>query len=53
MFVFLGARPPGVNIGEAAPNQIPYFDIDESALKTGVRDLGGLAIGFLHGEVEK
>ena len=53
MFVFLGVRPPGVNIGEAAPNHNPYFDIDESALKTGVRVLAGLAIGFLHGDVEK
>ena len=53
MFVFLGGRAPGVNIGEAAPNHSPYFDIDESALKTGIRVLAGLAIRFLHGEVEK
>ena len=53
MFVFLGARPSGAAIGEAAPNHSPYFDIDESALKTGVRVLAGLAIGFLHGELEK
>ena len=53
MFVFLGARPSGVDIGEAAPNHSPYFDINESALKTGVRVLAGLAIGFLHGEEEK
>ena len=53
MFVFLGARPPGVNVGEAAPNHSLYFDIDEYALITGVRVLAGLAIGFLHGDVEK
>ena len=39
--------------GEAALNHSPYFDIDESALKTGIRVLAGLAIRFLHGEVEK
>tara|TARA_Y100000588_G_scaffold119424_2_gene130735 strand:+ start:883 stop:1089 length:207 start_codon:yes stop_codon:yes gene_type:complete len=53
MSVFLGARLPGVNIGEAPPNHSPYFDIDESALKTGVRVLAGLEIGFLHGDEEK
>ena len=40
----------GEDIGEAAPNHNPYFDIDESALKTGIRVLAGLAIRFLHGE---
>ena len=53
MFVSLGARPPGVNIGAAAPNHSACFDIDESVLKTGVRVLAGLAIGFAHGDVEK
>ena len=43
----------GEDIGEAAPNHSPYFDVNESALKTGVRVLTGHAIGFLHGEVEK
>ena len=39
--------------GEAALNHSPYFDIDESALKTGIRVLAGLAIRFLNVEVEK
>ena len=42
-----------MDIGEAAPNHRPYFEIDESAEKRGVRVLAGLAIGFLHGKVEK
>tara|TARA_Y100000588_G_scaffold377762_1_gene457320 strand:- start:702 stop:908 length:207 start_codon:yes stop_codon:yes gene_type:complete len=46
MFVFLGARPSGVAVGKAAPNHSPYFDIDEFALKSGVRVLAGLALDF-------
>ncbi len=42
-----GARPSGVDAGQAAPNHGPYFDIDGSALKSGVRVLAGLALDFL------
>ena len=50
MFVFLGARLPGVADGEAAPNHSPRFVIDESAMRLGVRTLAGLALDFLHGQ---
>ena len=48
MFVFLGARPNGTQKNEAAPNHSPYFIIDESALKLGVRTLASLALDYLH-----
>ena len=48
MFVFLGARPNGTPKNEAAPNHSPYFLIDESALKLGVRTLASLALDYLH-----
>ncbi len=35
----LGARPPEVAPGEAAPNHSPFFYVDEDALVTGVRAL--------------
>ena len=50
MFVFLGARAPGVAADEAAPNHSPHFVIDESAMRLGVRTLAGLALDFLHGD---
>ena len=50
MFVFLGARVPGVSRAEAAPNHSPRFVIDESALRLGVRTLASLALDFLHGD---
>ena len=49
MFVFLGARPPGVPREAAAPNHSPRFTIDEAVLKTGVRTLANLALDYLHG----
>jgi amidohydrolase len=48
MFVFLGARVPGVSRDEAAPNHSPRFVIDESAMRLGVRTLATLALDFLH-----
>jgi amidohydrolase len=49
MFVFLGARPPGVPQDKAASNHSPRFVIDEAVLKTGVRTLANLALDYLHG----
>jgi len=37
MFFFLGIRPEGMDTHEVAPNHSPRFQINESALKTGVR----------------
>jgi amidohydrolase len=53
MFVFLGARPSGLTIDEAPSNHSPYFDIDEAALRTGVRVLAGLSLEFLKKGSEK
>ena len=53
MFVFLGARPPGLSLDEAPPNHSPYFDIDEAALRTGVRVLAGLSLEFLKKSAKK
>lgn len=47
MFVFLGARLPGIARAEAAPNHSPRFVIDESALRLGVRTYAALALDFL------
>ncbi len=49
MFVFLGARPPGVSQEAAEPNHSPRFVIDEAVLKTGVRTLANLALDYLRG----
>ena len=53
MFVFLGARPPGLSLDEAPSNHSPYFDIDEAALRTGVRILAGLSLEFLKKAAKK
>ena len=47
MFVFLGARLPGISRADAAPNHSPRFVIDESALRLGVRTYAALALDFI------
>ena len=47
VFVFLGINKPGVTREQAAPNHSPLFFVNEDALITGVRTLGGLAVDYL------
>ena len=47
VFFFLGTNPPGVALGEAAPNHSPRFQLDEAALVIGVRALAQLAVDAL------
>lgn len=47
LFLFLGIRPPGVRLEDAAPNHSPRFFVDESALRLGVRALSRLALDYL------
>jgi len=43
---FLGITPPD-QVGQAAANHSPKFDVDEKALVTGVRALANLAADYL------
>ncbi len=47
LYVFLGVRKEGVAPGEAASNHSPFFYVNDSALKNGVRTLATLALDFL------
>jgi amidohydrolase len=47
LYLWLGIRPEGTPLEEAAPNHSPRFVIDEAALPLGVRALSHLAIDFL------
>jgi amidohydrolase len=47
LYLWLGARPPGVSKEEVAPNHSPHFFVDEGALLLGVRTLAGLSVDFL------
>jgi amidohydrolase len=47
-FFFLGGRPKGVKIEDAAPHHTPDFYVDESSLILGVRALSNLALDFLN-----
>ncbi len=47
LFFFLGVTPKGVDPKQAAPNHSPRFFADESALITGLRALGSLAVDYL------
>jgi metal-dependent amidase/aminoacylase/carboxypeptidase family protein len=49
LFVFLGIRPPGQALADAAPNHSPRFYVDERGLPLGVRALANLAVDFLAG----
>jgi len=47
LYLWLGARPPGVPEEEAAPNHSPHFFVDEDALLLGMRTMAGPAVDFL------
>ena len=47
MFVFLGGSPKGTDLGKVAYNHSPRFQIDESALKLGVRTLTYLTLDYM------
>jgi len=49
LYVFLGVTPGDQDPAKAAPNHNPRFFVDESALVTGVRTLGFLAVNFVTG----
>jgi amidohydrolase len=50
LYFWLGTRSPGVAEKDAAPNHSPLFEVDESALRLGVRALAHLAVDFLSQE---
>lgn len=47
LYFFVGGLPPDRDPAEAAPHHTPDFHIAESAMKTGVRALAGLAIDYM------
>ena len=47
LYLFLGVRKEGVDAGQAASNHSPYFYVNDSALKNGVRTLATLALDYL------
>jgi amidohydrolase len=47
LYLAIGAAPTGVPLDEVAPHHTPDFRIEESAMKTGVRALAGLAIDYM------
>jgi amidohydrolase len=49
LFFFLGITPPD-QMGKAASNHSPLFNVDEKALPTGVRALAHLAVDYLTGK---
>ncbi len=51
-FLFLGIRPPGTKLEDAAPNHSPRFFVDESALPLGVKVLSNLAVDYLAGQTK-
>jgi len=46
-YFFLGAKPPNVKLEDAPDHHTPYFFIDESAMKLGVKTLSNMALDFL------
>ncbi len=47
VFLRLGCRPPGQEVGDSAPNHSPRFFVDERCLKLGVTILSALALDWL------
>ncbi|MCG8591276.1 MAG: amidohydrolase, partial [Proteobacteria bacterium] len=48
-YFWLGVRPPGVALEDAAPNHSPRFFLDEAALPLGVEALARMALDYLEG----
>jgi amidohydrolase len=46
MFFFLGIRPDGMEDHEVAANHSPLFQVNESALKTGVRAFSYMVLEY-------
>ncbi len=46
-YFFLGAKPDNVKQEDAPAHHTPYFFIDESAMKVGVKTLSNMALDFL------
>lgn len=47
VFVFLGGSPPGTDLTTVAYNHSPRFQIDEAALKLGVRTLTQMTLDYM------
>ena len=47
VFVFLGGSPPGTDLSKVAYNHSPRFQIDEAALKLGVRTLTQMTLDYM------
>ncbi len=50
LFFFLGITPQGSDPAKAAMNHSPYFFVDESGLRLGVRALSNLAVDYMLSE---
>ncbi len=48
LFFFLGGMPKGKNPSEAAPHHTPYFFIDESGMKLGVKTFCHLVVDYMN-----
>ena len=49
VFFFYGARPPGVELADAAPNHSPRFFVHEPAMETALRAMVALALDRVGG----
>jgi amidohydrolase len=47
LFIFLGGSAPGTDLSKVAYNHSPRFQIDESALKLGVRTMTQLTLDYM------
>lgn len=52
LFLMIGGAPSHLAPSEVAPHHTPDFQIEESAMKTGVRALANLAIDYMLAEAE-
>lgn len=49
LYVFLGGLPEGLSVDDAPSHHTPEFEINESALKTGVRTHAYFVVDYLFG----
>lgn len=47
LFFFLGAAPEDIPLEEVAPHHTPDFQIEESAMQTGIRALATLTVDYM------
>ena len=52
LFLFLGGKPLGTSVIDAAPHHTPDFFLDDNCMETGVKAMTMLTLDYMNGNIE-